>query len=412
MTALRGEFEPFFRERSAQRSHGRHRSVARARAFSAALGINLATVPSAVVVVGSKGKGTAATFAAATLSSLGMRTGLLTSPGLRHHRERIRVDGHAIVASDLVSLSTRIGRTLDGVAAQLPDDGYLSPTGLFTLAGLLHFSAQHCDVMVLEAGMGGRSDEVSMVAAAGVVVTPIFGEHIGVLANDIDGIVADKFGVISESVTAVTAVAQRTETIASTLAQIAGPRLEVIRQDDMRLEAIGIGPPMGVNALAGSVAAQRFAGVDASVADMHVALPARQSLHRRGEAVWGVDACVDGDGAQAALQWFRETVGDPTTVVAAIPDGKDQRGVLDAISGWHTVMARADADHLTFDQWPRPQWRVSEIPAKNLGDRVLALGSVSFVGEVLALLGVDTLDAYPGPVITAASRSSQPTPSR
>ena len=181
--------QAFFAERLARRSGGRGRSLGRARALAPHLGVDLhawGMHPECVVtVVGSKGKGTAATFASAALAATGMRVGTLTSPGLRSNRERIRVDGQAIARRDYEALVGEVAATLTRVSDLLPDDGYLSPSGLFTLSALRHFAGRGCDAVVLEAGMGGASDEVSLVAPGVVVVTPILAEHVGVLGDTV-----------------------------------------------------------------------------------------------------------------------------------------------------------------------------------------------------------------------------------
>jgi folylpolyglutamate synthase/dihydropteroate synthase len=176
--------EPFFREWLRGRARGARRSKVRAQAFLEALlgprydDVRLAPVP-LVVAVGSKGKGTTAAYSSAMLTAAGLRVGTLTSPGFRSHRERIRVDGRSITPTEFSSLVMTIAQALDRYGNDLPNDGYLSPTGLFTMAGILHFLDTGCDVWVFEAGMGGRSDEVSLLPPDVVAVTHIFEEQSG-----------------------------------------------------------------------------------------------------------------------------------------------------------------------------------------------------------------------------------------
>jgi folylpolyglutamate synthase/dihydropteroate synthase len=151
--------QAFFAERVAGRGGGQRRSLRRARALAPHLGVALdawsAHPERVVTVVGSKGKGTAATFASAALAAAGLRVGTLTSPGLRSNRERIRVDGLAVPPRDYDALVGEVAATLARVSDLLPDDGYLSPSGLFTLSALRHFADRGCEAVVLEAGMGG-----------------------------------------------------------------------------------------------------------------------------------------------------------------------------------------------------------------------------------------------------------------
>ncbi|MGP8160092.1 MAG: hypothetical protein ACLQGJ_02540, partial [Candidatus Dormibacteria bacterium] len=195
--------QAFFAERNARRAAGGRRSLGRARALAPHLGVDFddwrAHPERVVTVVGSKGKGTAATFASAALAAAGLRVGTLTSPGLRSNRERIRVDGAAISRRDYEALVAEVAAIAVRMAEQLPDDGYLSPSGLFTLSALRHFAGRGCDVVVLEAGMGGASDEVALVSPGVVAVTGVLAEHLGLLGESVAAIAREKAGVITNA---------------------------------------------------------------------------------------------------------------------------------------------------------------------------------------------------------------------
>lgn len=157
-------------------------------------GMSTRTTP-VLVVVGSKGKGTAASYASAYLCAAGARIVTVTSPSYRDTTERIRVDGTAVDPATLAGLGERLGAAI----ARLPGRagaGYLSPSGLFTAAGLLLAREERAGLVVLEAGRGGASDEVSLVDPTVVAVTAIFEEHLAELGGTLAAIVADKCGVI------------------------------------------------------------------------------------------------------------------------------------------------------------------------------------------------------------------------
>jgi dihydrofolate synthase/folylpolyglutamate synthase len=162
-----------------------------------------------LTVVGSKGKGTAATYAAATLSASGLRTGLVTSPPFRTNRERIRIDGRAIDADVYDRLAGELAVVLD-VLGPGDDSGYLSPTGSFTLSGVRHFTTAGVDVIVLEEGLGGSSDEVSLFTPLVVAVTPIFEEHVGIIGDTAAEIAADLIGVVRTGTRRVLSLHQET----------------------------------------------------------------------------------------------------------------------------------------------------------------------------------------------------------
>ena len=99
-----------------------------------------------IKITGSNGKGSTAAMSAAILRAHGRRVGLFTSPHLLRVHERIQLDGVAISEEQL-----------QGVLAQIPDGPYGS-FELLTVAAAAWFAAESADVVVWEAGIGGRLD--------------------------------------------------------------------------------------------------------------------------------------------------------------------------------------------------------------------------------------------------------------
>lgn len=399
--------EVLFAERARLRPLGLRRSRARAEGLASFLGLDLAALrrraDSILTVVGSKGKGTATTYASATLAAAGMRVGTLTSPGFRSNRERIRVDGAAIGADAYAALVLRVVRAIDAAQGVLPRDGYLSPTGLFTLMGIRHFLDSGCTAWVLEAGMGGGSDEVSLFSPGVVALGPVFAEHIGVIGDSLDDIVREKLGVVQAQTATLVSVEQPHEETRRALAAMRA-RIRVITPETQRPPDREWPPGLsGANARLGVAAACALLDQrglprpdDARLASEldTVALPARLSVHRRGTQTWVLDAAVSGPAAGAALAWCDETFGPPASVLVCIPDGKDGAGVLHALAGRRVVPVRTDAAHLSFAAWTPPLPSLDETDLDGLGATVLALGTVHFAGDVLEALDVPTDRAF------------------
>lgn len=416
--------QALFAERLAGRAVGARRSLARARALAPHLGIDLAgwaRRPERVLtVVGSKGKGTAATFASVVLAASGLRVGTLTSPGLLGNRERIRVDGRAITRQQYEPLVGFVAETVTRVGGSLPGDGYLSPGGLFTLAALRHFEEQDCDAVVLEAGMGGASDEVSLVVPAVAAITAILGEHLGVLGASVGEIAIEKAGVIRAGTLQVVAAAQRfpeAELAIAAAAQALGCGLHVVEASDPRVavalaamvaaagsEPSGARPkaahlPAGlaaVSAAVGVIAALRLLGLrglpapgpDAlDTALLRVRLPGRLSHHRRGGQRWIVDCATNPAAISAALEHATASIGPPTAVLTFIPRHRHPDALLEPLRGQPVVRV------LGGPAGPQPGggavMRLDAVDLDGLGPRVLVVGPVYFAGEVLAMLGID-----------------------
>ena len=395
--------QAFFAERVAGRGGGQRRSLRRARALAPHLGVALdawsAHPERVVTVVGSKGKGTAATFASAALAAAGLRVGTLTSPGLRSNRERIRVDGLAVPPRDYDALVGEVAATLARVSDLLPDDGYLSPSGLFTLSALRHFADRGCEAVVLEAGMGGASDEVSLLAPGVVVVTPILSEHIGVLGDTVAEIAAEKAGVITAATRDIVAAAQK-DPGAGMAVQLAARRHGcelhwVVGSGDRPgpEPAPGFG---GLNGRLGVVAALRLlqlagraapgpAALDAALRS--VSLPGRLSHHRHGDQDWVIDCATNPAAITAAIAHATAAVGPPTAVLTFIPHHRDADPLLAALDGQAVV--RVPGGRSTGGPGRGALMRLEEVDLDALGPRVLALGPVYFVGELLATLDID-----------------------
>jgi folylpolyglutamate synthase/dihydropteroate synthase len=391
--------EPFFREWLHGRARGAKRSKVRAQAFlEALLGSRyddlMRTPVPLVVAVGSKGKGTTAAYSSAALAAAGLRVGTVTSPGFRSHRERIRVDGQSITPTEFAMLAMAIEETRERQGSDLPNDGYLSPTGLFTMAGVLYFIDSACDAWVFEAGMGGRSDEVSLLSPDVVAVTPIFEEHVGILGRDVREIAVDKLGVVTERTSHGVTQSGQHPVAMEVLSAVAKKRAQVL--DVERLPAL-VWPP-GLGAQNGQLGYAAGMGLlsDVGVAEPHsrttaelfrsIQLPGRLSVHHGRGRTWVLDCAINRVGVEAAVQWTSAQYGRPDNVLISLPDDKSTVGVDSALRDLRVTKVRARASHLSYQGWAAGSPHLDVVLREDLGPVVLAIGTVSFIAEVLNLL--------------------------
>jgi folylpolyglutamate synthase/dihydrofolate synthase len=410
--------DAFFREWDARHPDDR-RSLDRARLLIERLGMPDVDLP-LLTIVGSKGKGTAAAYASAYMSAAGRRVVTITSPSYRSTRERIRVDGRALSTVEMKALADRVAKGINRLPRRIAGKGYLAPSGLFIIAGMLHALSAKPDVIVLEAGRGGRSDEASLFPPTVVAVTPIFEEHIGELGASVTDIARDKASVISPSTQAALSAPQRDiveRVLRATVADISKDRVGV---DLMMPHTSGLPAgclPAGlgtVNAELGCLAAQRLLDAghlgrpkpdDLRRALSSVRLPGRLSWHRAPGTATNLllDQAVTRTAAATALATARARHGGVDHVLLSLSDDKDLDGVIAELDGTPVTFVQLNRSHLSFTHEIPPHWTLikeDELTIDSLaefGRHLVAIGTFSFVALMLGLLDVETDRLYEAP---------------
>ena len=146
-----------------------------------------------VHVAGTNGKGSTAAMLASCLQAAGYRVGLYTSPFINRFNERIQVDGVQIGDDDLVRLVERIQPAADAMA-DVPTE-----FEIITALGMLYFAEKHCDIVVLEVGLGGTLDSTNVIDAPEcAVITALGMDHVKELGPTIADIAAAKAGILKE----------------------------------------------------------------------------------------------------------------------------------------------------------------------------------------------------------------------
>jgi dihydrofolate synthase / folylpolyglutamate synthase len=175
---------------------------ARSAALLAELGDPQDAAP-VVHVAGTAGKGTVAAGIAAAAARPGRRVGLHLSPHVYDLRERFSVDGRWCAPDEVADLLAAVLPA----AARLADSRHGPPTYYeVTLAmALVHFVRQHCDLVVLETGIGGRYDGTNTVTRPDklAVITRIDLDHEAVLGSTLEAIAAQKAGILTRGGEAV-----------------------------------------------------------------------------------------------------------------------------------------------------------------------------------------------------------------
>ncbi len=145
-----------------------------------------------ITVAGTNGKGSTCAMLEAILGQAGYRTGVYTSPHLVHFEERLRLQGEAVNATELIAAFDRVER------ARAENDAEISLTYFeFTTLAILDCMARaKLDVAILEVGLGGRLDAVNIIDTDCAVITSIDLDHMEFLGNDRESIGREKAGIM------------------------------------------------------------------------------------------------------------------------------------------------------------------------------------------------------------------------
>ncbi|WP_419903275.1 bifunctional folylpolyglutamate synthase/dihydrofolate synthase [Kiloniella sp.] len=153
-------------------------------------------LPPVIHVAGTNGKGSFLAYVRAILEAHDKRVHLYTSPHLVKFHERIRLAGELISEDDLVSLLEECEKV----------NGPESITffEVTTVAALIAYSRVPADALLLETGLGGRLDATNVVAQPALTaITPISVDHTQFLGDAIEGIAAEKAGILKPGVPCV-----------------------------------------------------------------------------------------------------------------------------------------------------------------------------------------------------------------
>jgi dihydrofolate synthase/folylpolyglutamate synthase len=162
----------------------------------AALGHPERSLPPAIHVAGTNGKGSTQAMIRAGLEAAGVIVHAYTSPHLARFHERIRLAGVLIGEAHLTAL-------LDECMAANGD----APITFFeitTCAAFLAFSRVPADWLLLEVGLGGRLDATNVVDHPRLtVITPVSHDHQQYLGDTLPLIAGEKAGILKRRVPCV-----------------------------------------------------------------------------------------------------------------------------------------------------------------------------------------------------------------
>ena len=177
-------------------------------------------LPPTVHIVGTNGKGSTGRFLALMLRQSGKSVGHYTSPHITQFCERFWLDGNLVSQEELENAHKRLQtilstKTLDGLS-------YFEYSTF--LAALLF---ENCDVVIMEAGLGGEWDATNVFPKALSIITPIGYDHQDFLGNSIEEIANTKL----RSITTTTILCQNQNPKAKEIAKEIARKREILLVD-------------------------------------------------------------------------------------------------------------------------------------------------------------------------------------
>lgn len=157
-----------------------------------------------VHVAGTNGKGSVTAYLYTTLTQAGYRVGRYISPAMYSYRERMEVCRKQVTEEEFARIMTEVSCA----AGEMASAGMAHPTifELETAAAFLFFLEKHCDLVLLEVGMGGNLDATNLVKNTCLAVfTSISIDHQAFLGNTLKEIAEKKSGILKPGCLAVSA---------------------------------------------------------------------------------------------------------------------------------------------------------------------------------------------------------------
>lgn len=144
-----------------------------------------------VHIAGTNGKGSAAAMLGSILTAAGYKTGVFTSPYIIKFNERIKI-GNTSIPDDKLSALTR-----STVRLMTENDAVVSQFAFILAIAFQYYRNEGCDIVILEAGLGGRLDATNVIEESLVSVIMSIGlDHTEYLGSTTAEIAAEKCGII------------------------------------------------------------------------------------------------------------------------------------------------------------------------------------------------------------------------
>jgi len=391
------------------------------REFLSHIGSPQNQIRNPILIAGTKGKGSTASFLASALTRNGYTAGLYTSPHLINLRERIRVDGRPIKKAEFA-------RILDEIRPFIEKRHFRTFFEVLTTVAFLYFIEKKVDFSILEVGMGGRLDATNVCDPLLSIITSISYDHTEILGDTLQKITREKAGIIRENGFVISAPQEKeVKRVLEAICEQKGSKLLWVNKNEAKriskskkgqtFEIEGFRfriPLLGMHEIEnGAVAyhALKMLGEKGFRLDMDRVREGFRSVKWRGrldiigrnpyfvlDGAHNVESC---EALQRAIEDYFKY--NRLILILGISSGKDVKGIIDTLAPLADIIifTRADAPRAIRPEILRKEYRgtkrfclakdvrSAQKMAKRMAksdDLILATGSLYLVGEILGTM--------------------------
>lgn len=154
-------------------------------------------------LAGSNGKGSTLHYIKEMLITEGYTVASFTSPFLEQINEQLRINDENISNQDFIAIFQQLYPVIEGM-----DQAGNGPTQfeILTAMAFSYFNSCAVDLVLLEAGLGGRLDSTNVIQPLVSIITSISLEHTNILGNTLAEIASEKAGIIKAGAPIVSGV--------------------------------------------------------------------------------------------------------------------------------------------------------------------------------------------------------------
>jgi dihydrofolate synthase/folylpolyglutamate synthase len=312
---------------------------------------------------------------AALLGAHGVRSGTYLSPHVERWSERVLIEGEEIAPERFAAAVQRVAESVPAVNRALERGEAVTQFEAATAAGFVALASARVEVGVIEAGLGGRLDATNVIPSRVCALTSVGLEHTEWLGSTLEEIAGEKLAVLRDRSTLV--VGELDAGVAALAREAARERHATIvaPKPNPRLELRARGPYQRRNFAVALASAEALRGrLDAGVA---TAVAGSLQIPGRVEVVESdppliLDAAHNPDGARALAEALGEVAGTaPVVGCVAVLEDKDATGIAAALAPGlvHVVCTELPPDRLAGSGRPGaalPAARLAE-PFANAG---------------------------------------------